>query len=189
MRAERAAQDALGQEDDEQHQQDAVDQVVPADRLGAEADAQDLGQQDGDDGADRRPERHVDAADHGGEHHLQRDRDAAHRVGRDEHLVLAVERTGEGRHQRADHRDLELLRGHIDARRRRGVLVLRDRLQRVAVMLRSTQRQTSRPTAQTPSAIRYQVDLVVELQRQRGRCPWCAPACSRASRRYSRGRR
>ena len=62
-RAEQAAQDALGQEDDEQHQQHAVDQIVPADRLGAEADAQELGQQDGDDGADRRSERHVEAAD------------------------------------------------------------------------------------------------------------------------------
>jgi hypothetical protein len=69
---EQAAEDALGQEDDEQHQQHAVDQVVPADRLGAERDAQRLGQQDGDDRADGRAERDIDAADHGGEHHLQR---------------------------------------------------------------------------------------------------------------------
>src|SRR5262245_4979796 len=35
-----ATKNALGQEDDEQHQQHAVDQIVPADRLGAETDAQ-----------------------------------------------------------------------------------------------------------------------------------------------------
>src|SRR6202011_2953664 len=34
-----AAKDALGQEDDEQHQEQAVDQIVPADRAGAEGDA------------------------------------------------------------------------------------------------------------------------------------------------------
>src|SRR3954466_7738218 len=47
-----AAQNALGEEDDEYHQQHAIDEVVPADRARAETDPQDLGEQDGDDGAD-----------------------------------------------------------------------------------------------------------------------------------------
>ena len=64
---EEAAENALGQEDDEQHQEQPIDQVVPAHRLGAEADAQHLGQQDGDDGANGWAWQHVDAADDGGE--------------------------------------------------------------------------------------------------------------------------
>ena len=117
-------------------------------------------------GADRRPERDVEAADDGGEHHLQRHRDAAHRVGRDEHLVLAVERAGERGHERAEHRDLELLRGHVDACRGRRVLVLRDRLHRVA--LHAAVDPAPDQQADRPDAERDQVPchLVVELQRQ-----------------------
>src|SRR6202011_4784823 len=87
---EQASQNALGQENDKNHQQYAVDQIVPADGPGAEADAQDFRQQDGDNSADGRPERHIEATDDDGKDHLQGYRNAAHRVGRDEHLVLAV---------------------------------------------------------------------------------------------------
>src|SRR5215212_9911374 len=44
---QQATKNALGKEDDENDEQDSVDQVVPANRLGAEADAQSLGQHDG----------------------------------------------------------------------------------------------------------------------------------------------
>src|SRR5258708_37241737 len=66
-----AAKNALGQEDDEDHQQRAVDEIVPADGLGAEADPQHFRQQDGDDSADRRSERDIEAADDDGKSHLQ----------------------------------------------------------------------------------------------------------------------
>src|SRR5437879_8291730 len=69
---EHATKDALGKEYDEKHQQHAVDEVVPADRLGAEADTKGLRQQNGDDGADGRTERDEEAANDRGEHHLER---------------------------------------------------------------------------------------------------------------------
>src|SRR2546423_15292514 len=74
---EDATKNTLGKEYDEDDQQHAVDQIVPAHRLGAEADAQHFGEHDGDDGTHGGPERDVEAADDDGEHHLQRHRDAA----------------------------------------------------------------------------------------------------------------
>src|SRR4051794_26880328 len=47
---EQATKDALRKEYDEKHEQHAVDEIVPADRLGAKADAQGLGQHNRDDG-------------------------------------------------------------------------------------------------------------------------------------------
>src|SRR6185436_20260686 len=56
---EQAAEDALGQEDDEDHQEDAVDEVVITDGTGPERDAQHLGQHDRDHRAHGGAEGHV----------------------------------------------------------------------------------------------------------------------------------
>jgi hypothetical protein len=60
----------LWQEDDEHHQQRAVDDVVPAHSASAEANPKHFGEQNGDERSNRRPEQDVDPAYHGSEHHL-----------------------------------------------------------------------------------------------------------------------
>src|SRR4029079_10084927 len=168
---EDATKNALGKEYDENDQQHAVDEIITHYRLGAKTDAQHFREHDGDDGANGGPERNVEAADDDGEHHLQRHRDAAYRVGRDEHLVLAVQRAGERGHQRRDQRDLELFGRDVDAGSSSGVLVLGDRLHGVAA--HAAVDPAPDQEAEQPDAERDQVPgrLVVELQRPPARAP------------------
>jgi hypothetical protein len=60
----------LWQENDEHHQQRAIDDVVPAHRTSAEANPEHFGEQNGDERSNRRPKQDVDPAYHGSEHHL-----------------------------------------------------------------------------------------------------------------------
>src|SRR5438552_663708 len=127
-----AAVDARGQEDDEDDQEQAVDGLGHAHVRDAEHHAQDLGERDGQRGADGGAEQRVHPAQHHREHDAQRDADAGQGVGVHVGDVLRVRDAPHGGEHGREHGDGDLEARDVDADRGGRGLVLADRLHRRA---------------------------------------------------------
>ena len=163
-------------------QDDEEQQITPWTRLfsrrplGCQSRCRPLGERDGDDGADGRPHGNVNAPTTTANTICNDTAMPLTVSGETKHLVLAVERTGQRRHQALMTRWIELLEGDVDARRRGSVLV---EIQPPAHRRPCCGRPDARSPARRPRrpGDRYQV-VFVELAIQRW-FPLVRSACSR----------
>ena len=125
-----AAVDAIGEEDDEDDEQEAVDGLGHADELEPEADAEGLAERDGERGAHGGAEQRVHPAEDDREHDPQGHADPGQRVRVHVGDVLGVGDPAQRGERGGEHGDRHLEAAHVDSHRGGGGLVLADRLHR-----------------------------------------------------------
>ena len=137
--------------------------------------------------ADRRPQQRIDAAGDGGEHDLQRHRDARHRLGIEIHHVLPVDRAAERGQRRADDGHAQLLAQHVDADRGGGILVLGNRLERLAADAAVDQPPDAEPGQPQHERDAVEIALLGKLQRVPGMADGLRREAERAAGDVARG--
>src|ERR1700761_5078157 len=160
--------DALRHEDDDEHEQDAVDGVGGADEVGAEPDPQAFGEREREQRADARTQHRIDPARDRREHDLQRHRDARDRLRVEIHEILAVDRATQRGQRRTDHGDAYLLAHHVDADGGSRILVLADGFQRLAADAAIDLAPDDEPEQPEHQRYEIEVNLLGELQRVPG---------------------
>src|SRR5262249_27856712 len=127
-RAPESRVDALGQEQDDADEEQAVDHEVEARPSGTgEVNPRDLGQRREDERAQEQPEERPRTSHHGADDDVHRKGDPEHRIRLEREQVIRVEGAAEPRHERGQDDGVELVPHGVDAQRLGGVLVLADR--------------------------------------------------------------